>query len=1059
MGVVYEAVDTELKRRVAIKMMLQFPSLDPAQTQEGEERFLREARLGAGLQKHPNLVCVHEAGILEGQRYMVMEFIDGQPFNLWRKSKSPPLKDQVRLLRDVARAVHHAHEQGIIHRDLKPANILVDQKGRPHVTDLGLSKRVSQEASLTLSAPGAVVGTPAYMSPEQAQGLKTVDRRTDIYSLGIVLYEILTGRLPFTGNSPVQIIMKIVQSDVTPPSALLKSLKETPDRALEKICLQALAKNPDDRPATAALLADDLARWLKGEEVQSIAPKPARKARLATPWIVGAGIGGGLLVLALLVALFSGGSGKQVQLELARARKMMGQRQYKEAAGAYERALAADPANSEAKEGKAEAWRLFDTAAQTEKTTAARLAAEAARTEEAVRLKDAQTKLRLSEEARQKEETARREAEEKARLEAKVAEEERSRLEELAKAKESEARPALEPAAKSPTPPPALPANPALPRLLVGHAGRTWGLAFGPQGKTLASAGADGTVRLWEVGTGKAVHSIAAHSAEAKAVAFDPRGLQVASASLDGTIKIWECETARQTGSLPGHPGGVDSIAFSPDGKTLVSGGRDRKVKLWDLASGRETRTLVGHVLAVTGVSFSPDGKLLASASADWTLRVWEVATGKGRALVGQEGRLESVAFSPVGKLLASGGREGTLRIWHAVLGKDLRPMSGQSGDILKVAFSPNGAVLASSDVSGHIRLWETASGKSLRTIDAGPRHADTIAWSPDGATIAAAGEDGQVGLWDVSEPLDSVRFVPTPKDFLSPVPEPFKLRASEKRIRDLFKADFARKAPADQRALGQKLYTLGIETLLDLTDRYECLREASDLASGSGDFATALLAIDSLREVFAVDAIPMKMEALGKQGIGERSAAEARLLAEAYLRLIDEALDEDEYEKIRSFGSRLELAAKVSKDAALLTRAQARIREGAALQGEHGHFKMAQQALKLKPDEPSANLVAGKYLSFIKGDWEHGLPMLVKGSDPALRAVAQRESLAPAEGPDRQRLCEAWIGIAEHDRSGSGQKALERARFWLRRIAPGLDPATRTGLEKRIEANVASSP
>ncbi len=275
MGVVYEALDTELNRRVALKLMLTNPNADPAESKLDEERFLREARLSANLPKHPHIVGVYEAGVIDGRRYIAMEFVPGRPMSEWRKGGSITIREQIRLLRDVSLAAHHAHEHGVIHRDLKPENILVDGKGQPHVTDFGLAKAVSQNVSLSLTAAGMIVGTPAYISPEQAQGLKGVDRRTDVYALGVMLYEILTGRTPFLGATAIEILMKAVKENVPPPSRFSESL----DGVIETICLKSLAKNVRERYATADALAKDLTRWLKGENVKTVAPRPSKSSR------------------------------------------------------------------------------------------------------------------------------------------------------------------------------------------------------------------------------------------------------------------------------------------------------------------------------------------------------------------------------------------------------------------------------------------------------------------------------------------------------------------------------------------------------------------------------------------------------------------------------------------------------------------------------------------------------------------------------------------------------------------------------------------------------------
>jgi serine/threonine protein kinase len=295
MSIVYEALDTELQRKVALKMLIINPQPVPKDAALEEERFLREARLSANLSKHPHVVTVYEAGSLEGRRYLAMELVQGQPMDEWRKRSSTTTRQAITLLREVALAVHHAHEEGVVHRDLKPANILVDANRQPHVTDFGLAKMMGQNVKLSYTEGGLAVGTPAYMSPEQAQGLKTVDRRTDVYSLGVMLYEIMTGRLPFEGATAMEIMLKSSKDPVTPPSKIT-TVQMNPFlfKTLEGVCLKALSKNPSERYSTARGFADHLGRWLEGEQFR-ISREGAKKRSL----LAGAAALGVLLLVGL----------------------------------------------------------------------------------------------------------------------------------------------------------------------------------------------------------------------------------------------------------------------------------------------------------------------------------------------------------------------------------------------------------------------------------------------------------------------------------------------------------------------------------------------------------------------------------------------------------------------------------------------------------------------------------------------------------------------------------------------------------------------------------------
>jgi serine/threonine-protein kinase len=255
MGVVYKAQQVSLGRTVALKMILRGAMPTPADL----ARFRSEAESAARLD-HPAIVPIYEVGQHEGQPFFTMKYVAGT--TLARRLADGPMnpREAAELLAPICRAIHFAHERGVLHRDLKPSNILIDEEGRPHVSDFGLAKRVETDSGLTLS--GAVLGTPSYMAPEQAAGKRgKVGRESDVYSLGTILYAMLTGRPPFQAATPVETVMMVVEQEPLPP----RLVNPRADRELEMIALKCLQKPPELRYATAAELADDLEAYLADE--------------------------------------------------------------------------------------------------------------------------------------------------------------------------------------------------------------------------------------------------------------------------------------------------------------------------------------------------------------------------------------------------------------------------------------------------------------------------------------------------------------------------------------------------------------------------------------------------------------------------------------------------------------------------------------------------------------------------------------------------------------------------------------------------------------------------
>ena len=272
MGVVYKARQTTLGRIVAVKMIV----AGRLANEQDVQRFQSEAQAAASL-KHPNIVSIHEVGQHEGWHYFSMDYVEGNDLSTVLRLNLLPAKTAANYVRQMAEAIHYAHQQGILHRDLKPSNILIDQENQVQITDFGLAMRVDGDQGLTQT--GQILGTPSYMPPEQAQGKRgLIGPASDVYALGAILYECLTGRPPFRAESVIKTIEQVIHADAASP----RTLNSTVPRDLETICLKCLEKEPHRRYATARLLQEDLGRFLNGEPIVA---RPARALERTTKWM------------------------------------------------------------------------------------------------------------------------------------------------------------------------------------------------------------------------------------------------------------------------------------------------------------------------------------------------------------------------------------------------------------------------------------------------------------------------------------------------------------------------------------------------------------------------------------------------------------------------------------------------------------------------------------------------------------------------------------------------------------------------------------------------------
>jgi WD40 repeat protein len=703
MGVVYKARHVALNRVVALKMIL-------AGGHAGEHeltRFRTEAEAVARL-RHPNIVQIYEVGEQDGKPFFSLEYCEGGSLESKLGGTPLPPRDAARLVETLARAMEAAHAVGVVHRDLKPANVLLTGDGQPKISDFGLAKKL--DAGTGQTASGDVMGTPPYMAPEQAGGRsKEVGPPADIYALGAVLYECLTGRPPFKAARPLDTLLQVLSEEPVRP----RLLQPRTPADLETICLKCLEKQPGRRYGSAGALADDLGRFLVGKPVQA---RPVSGAERALKWVrrhPARTAAYALLVLALVLGLGGGSVARLWQK--------------------------AEVARDEAEAARHDALGARD------------------------RMADA---LRGEQEAKLQADSARRQLRRLSYF----------RSVDLAHREWREAHVgrALH----------LLTDCPADLRgwewhyvhylccsdlhTLRGHTGEVCSVAFSPDGKHLASASADSTVKIWDTTTGQETLTLQGHTDAVWSVAFSPDGQRLASASQDKTVKVWDAQTGKETRSLPGHTSGVRSVAFSPEGKHLAStagvwDGLKRQwisgeVKVWDAATGQLIRSLHGHTDAVRSVAFSPDGERLASVSEDSTVKLWDVATGGlTLTLQGHTGFVRSVAFSPDGKRLAGASHDQTVKVWDAQTGRLTRSLHGHTDAVESVAFSPDGKRLASASWDHTVKVWDVQTGQVDRTFKGHCSFVRGVVFSPDGQRLASASADQTAKVWDAQTDQESL--------------------------------------------------------------------------------------------------------------------------------------------------------------------------------------------------------------------------------------------------------------------------------------------------------------
>ncbi|HVM51376.1 MAG TPA: protein kinase [Candidatus Acidoferrum sp.] len=741
-GVVWMAEQEEpVRRRVALKIIKL--GMD---TREVVARFEAE-RQALAMMDHPGIASVFDGGATgTGRPYFVMELVKGVPITSYCDANKLSPHQRLELFIGVCQAVQHAHQKGVIHRDLKPTNILVTEKDDrpvPKVIDFGVAKatqaRLTEKTLFTQFRQW--IGTPAYMSPEQA-GLASldVDTRSDVYSLGVVLYELLTGRTTFDTKKLLdkgyEAVMQTIREEepLKPSTRLITLAKEElgavaasrdsePARLsrlvrgdLDWIVMKALEKDRKRRYDSPGTLAQDIARHLNSEPVLATPPsvgysfqKYVRRHRL------GVSLG---VVIALTVLAGAGMSLWQAMVARQQARLAESRRREAEASR-----LAATESERQVERSARElshqlASHYVDNGVQRldEGNYCAALLwfTEALRLDEGDPAAEAPHRLRIATVLKQ---------------------------------------------------------CPSVLALLL-HAKPVVSVEFSPDGQRLVTASLDGTARVWDANTGAPLTPSLQHTNYVACASFSPDGRRIVTASFDHTARIWDAHTSAPLTPPMEHGSNVWSAAFSPDGRRVVTASEDKTARVWDVATGQAVTPPLRHEEAVWPAAFSPDGRLVLTASQDKTARIWNAETGRPATPALQHaGMVCWAAFSPNGLLVATASEDHTARVWDAHSGAPVTSPLQHGLGVVYVAFSPDSKRLVTAtgqciaplrsradDFPSEARVWEVASARLLTPA---MRHEGTVfcaVFSPDGRRLATASADKTARVWDAQtgEPVSA---------------------------------------------------------------------------------------------------------------------------------------------------------------------------------------------------------------------------------------------------------------------------------------------------------------
>ncbi len=699
MGVVYKARQSTLGRIVAVKMIVS----GRLANEQDVQRFQSEAQAAASL-KHPNIVSIHEVGQHEGWHYFSMDYVEGQDLSTVLRLNLLPAKTAASYVRQMAEAIHYAHQRGILHRDLKPSNILIDQQNQVHITDFGLAMRVEGDQGLTQT--GQILGTPSYMPPEQAQGKRSlIGPASDVYALGAILYECLTGRPPFRADSVIKTIEQVIHADAAWPRTLNASIP----RDLETICLKCLEKEPHRRYGTGQLLADDLGRFLNGEPIVA---RPAHTWERSLKWVRRHPMPAAVILSSIvaLLALVGMGIGLYYNAEL-------------------------DSANSQLRSSNQQL--------------------EAARD----RLESSNQKLSLTsvqlehsvDEVKAERALARRHLYASRMALIQVAEQngQTDRIVQLLRSviPESEQQEDLRDFEWN-----------YLWRKYHGEESRlralttaVTSLASSPDGNWIATAGReDHQISIWDAASGQKRHELSGHSDGITDIAFSHDGQRLISASLDLTLKLWILETGKEHFTVSGFKTAVTAVAYGPNDKQIASGDGLGALAFWDSNTGEKLDVQETDSKGIADLAFLQQANSLAiGVVGQWFVQTPNVPMSTESAFSTTTNiDVDSAGKKVVSGLFRSNRKASELSVLDIVSAGTIWSISDPRL-IRRVALSGDGSLVAASWDNQTIEIWDTAKKESICTFHTGDT-VRSLAFARDGGRLFAGTEGGRLLIWPV---------------------------------------------------------------------------------------------------------------------------------------------------------------------------------------------------------------------------------------------------------------------------------------------------------------------